>query len=276
MEKIFFTKIHGAGNDFILIDTKLNSGFTVTPDLVRALCRRRFSIGADGVIVISDSEKYDFVMDYYNSDGSLGSLCGNGARSAIRYAEFSNRLENRNASFTNLGNIYSGEVIDNELIKFNLNQPSDFQFEKSLVLEGRRIPYNYINTGSPHIVINFPELNCEESFENFDILKLGKKLRFADEFAPAGTNVNFIKFKNGKIQIRTYERGVEDETFACGTGATASAIVGYFQYEFIPPVELETKFKEKLIVDFSEDGKVFNNLSLIGPAEIVFSGEYTF
>ncbi len=281
MEKFSFYKMSGAGNDFVVIDRKNNKALALNPGLIKNLCDRRFGIGADGLITISDSNDYNFEMEYFNADGSTGSLCGNGARCAIRFAEFSGRLSNGKAVFLSNGEKYKGEVLNPENVKFNFNSPKDYK--KGFSLKDCGISKaDFINTGSPHVVARVEDVlksnvEVESHFENIDdfpVFELGKKVRYHEEFSPLGTNVNFIKIENNKVYIRTYERGVEDETLACGTGSTAAALVSYYNYNLKPPVKLITKGGCELIVDFTEEGNQIKNLSLTGPAEIIFNGEF--
>lgn len=278
MQKIFFTKMHGAGNDFIFIDSKINPGFNIESDKIIKLCDRRFGIGADGVITIQDAENYNYKMGYYNADGSTGSLCANGARCSIWFAEKSSRLKNGIAKFLSNGNEYSGNVLSNELIKFNLNNAKNIKLNCSLVSSGLNIEYDFVDTGSPHAVIGFDNLlsrNPEIKFRTLselDVNQLGSSLRYSDDFEPGGTNVNFINITNNEIEIRTYERGVENETLACGTGSVAAAVVGYLKYNLKPPITLKTRGGDKLSVNFEIENKLLTKLSLTGPAKIVFEG----
>ena len=153
MEKIYFTKMSGAGNDFIVIDEREYPGISLTPEFISKLCDRRNGIGADGIINIADLPDYDFRMDYYNADGTSKTLCGNGARCAIKYAQFSNRLRNGKASFVANDNIYSGEVLEAEKVKFNLNEPENIKSNLKVDAAGQNINYHFVDTGSPHVII---------------------------------------------------------------------------------------------------------------------------
>jgi len=280
MKNISFTKMSGAGNDFILIDKSLNPGITLANGKISKLCDRRNGIGADGVIVIDNSTGYDFAMDYYNADGSTGTLCGNGARCSILFASNAGKFSGTKTNFLSNDIEYSGEVFENGLIKFNLRQPTDIRKEIIVKCKGRGIPASYIHTGSPHVVIAFDNLleNLKEeidekSFDKFPVVNIGREIRNLPEFASGGTNVNFIKVENNEVLIRTYERGVEDETLACGTGSVAAAIISYLKYGIQSPVTLITKGTEKLIVNFKVDDGNITNLSLTGPAKEIYKGE---
>ena len=281
MQNVKFVKMTGAGNDFVVIDNKLNQGLSLSTLNIKELCDRRYGIGADGLITISDSGKYDFLMNYYNSDGSTGSLCGNGARCAIKYANDSERVKKADIKFLSNNAEYSGSVMPGEKYKLNLNSPENLKLNEEIEVFSDKIKYDFINTGSPHIVMDIDNLmNLKISdginFSNlndFPVYKLGKEIRYSKKFYPQGTNVNFISVSSDKIFIRTYERGVEDETLACGTGAVAAAIIGSINYKLTPPVHLITRSGEELIVDFGKDNKKYYDVSLTGPAVTVFSGE---
>ena len=282
MKKYSFTKMSGAGNDFVIIDKAENSELNPDSEFVQALCHRRNGIGADGVIVIDDKPGYDFVMEYYNADGSTGTLCGNGARCSIMFAEKSLRLKDKKALFLSGGIEYSGEVINDEIVKFNLNQPKElkpgFEIKTGCLL----IKSSFVDTGSPHAVIRIEDIFNSEGNPEFPesdidklpVFELGKELRYCSTFAPKGSNINFISIKDGKVYIRTYERGVEDETLACGTGSVASAIISFLNYGVEPPVTLVTRSGKELLVDFSAEGNVIQNVSLTGPAIVTFKGDF--
>jgi len=278
MQKIYFTKMHGAGNDFIFIDYKINPNFIFDSKKIKKLCDRRFGIGADGVITINDVVNYDYEMTYYNADGSTGSLCANGARCSIRFAEKTHRLHNGIAKFVSKNIEFSGNVISDELIKFNLNKPENIKLNCSAIVDGYQIDYNFIDTGSPHAVISFDKLlNSNANFglsslSEMDVNKLGKLVRYAEDFKPGGTNVNFISIVDNEIEIRTYERGVENETLACGTGSVAAAVIGYLTNNLKPPITLKTRGGDRLSVNFEIENEELKNLSLTGPAKIVFDG----
>jgi diaminopimelate epimerase len=281
MDNISFTKMSGAGNDFIVIDKSRNPELVLTNNVIKRLCGRRNGVGADGIMIITDAEGYDFQMDYYNSDGSTGSLCANGARCALKFAKSSGRIKNKKASFLSNNTAFTGELLSNGLVRFDLKPPAITEKKIVVQAEGLNISANFADTGSPHIVIDIEELgkiypdnnDLNSGLSNFPVVKFGREIRNSSEFAPGGTNVNFIKHKNGVIHIRTYERGVEDETLACGTGAVASAIFGARKYNLHPPVKLVTRGNDELFVGFSVDGSVYKNVSLTGPAVEVFSGE---
>ncbi len=283
MKKLKFTKLTGAGNDFILLDSRLNEIINLDKEEISRLCDRNFGIGADGILVISEIENLDFRMDYYNADGSLGTLCGNGARSIIKYSYRNNWLSSNLAKFSNNGIEYSGEVLENGNVVFYLNPPKILKYNFKVKAAGQLFTAHYADTGSPHLVVNIHDVLVDpknnNSFYNsildFPVLELGKELRYSKDILDEGLNVNFIKLDGEKVLIRTYERGVENETLACGTGSVAAALICFSVYKLNPPIKIITKSNSELIVNFEIENQKVKNLSLTGPAEIVFLGEIT-
>lgn len=281
MDSIIFSKMSGAGNDFIVIDKNLNPVFELTEKIIRKLCNRRLGIGGDGVITIEDSDTMDFEMNYYNSDGSFGSLCGNGARCGIKFASLTDRLEDSECRFIANGGRYSGKVLGEEQVLFNLNPPKKIKYNFKIKAFGQLINACFADTGSPHLVIDITEVeripgvsgNRFQNLDEFPVVEIGKELRYSPEFAPAGINVNFILVENDKVFIRTYERGVEDETLACGTGSVAAALITYVSHKLRPPVKIIPRSLQELIVNFEVENNKVLNLSLTGPAEVVFTGQ---
>jgi diaminopimelate epimerase len=274
MGKIFFTKMSGAGNDFVVLDKNQNANFQVTQNIIRKLCDRRNGIGADGLITIEDSSSNDFVMNYYNADGSTGSLCANGARCALLFASKTRRIKEKSANFLSNGVAYKGEIISSSEIKFYLNPPKKIKYNFRVKAGGKLINAHYADTGSPHVVIDIEESEgFLSSLERVPVESLGREIRYLPEFSPGGTNVNFINVDGKIIHIRTYERGVEAETLACGTGSAAAALISYVTKNIQPPTELITKGNEKLLVNFDVENSKVKNMSLTGPAKIVFTGE---
>lgn len=280
MQKIFFKKMSGAGNDFIFVDMNQNQGVVLTSEKIKDLCNRRNGIGADGLITIEDLQDYSYKMVYYNADGSTGSLCANGARCSIWFAENTSRLKDGKAKFFASGQDYSGEILDDELIKFNLNPPKHIKYNFKIKAGGQMITANFADTGSPHVVIKISDVlknpgNPNSTFKNildFPVYNLGREIRYGSDFKPGGTNVNFIDVVDGIINIRTYERGVEDETLACGTGSVASAVICYVTDNLKPPIKLKTYGGDILTVNFEVENQKVKNLSLTGPAKITFEG----
>jgi diaminopimelate epimerase len=271
----------GAGNDFILIDKNTHHDLFLSNNLIQKLCDRHNGIGADGIITVSDSQDYDFVMEYFNADGSTGSLCGNGARCAINFAAFRSGLSDR-VMFLSNGVKYTGQILNNDKTRFYFNPPKNLKMNFKVKAAGQLISADYIDTGSPHVVIDINEIVKDPSKPNrpyndiseVPVYGIGREIRYLSEFAPDGTNVNFIYIREGKLQIRTYERGVENETLSCGTGAAASAVMRFFKNELNPPITLLTHGGDELIVDFKFEDEKIKELSLTGPVKTSFTGEF--
>jgi diaminopimelate epimerase len=279
MEKYFFTKLSGAGNDFVLFDTRINPGLELNPLKIRKICDRRYGVGGDGILILSDSSGVAFNLLYYNADGSGGSLCGNGARCAIYYGNKSGRFGEELVNFSVNGIGYSGRVLEEKLVKFFLNPPESFTFGLKLKSRDYTMTASFVNIGSPHLIIALKDVLKDDfnrafsKIEEVPVFELGSELRYLPEFSPAGTNVNFIEVKENIVYIRTYERGVENETYACGSGSVAAALVSNSIFNLEAPVSLYTKSGSKLTVDFKTGDNRFDNISLTGPAEITFNGE---
>jgi diaminopimelate epimerase len=281
MKKLFFAKMSGAGNDFIVFDKIVNPGLILDSNAIKRLCDRRNGIGADGVITIGDSDSYDFMMEYYNSDGSTGSLCGNGARCAIKFAESTKRVKQQKAKFISNGKSYIGEVLNDGQVKVYFNEPQNLKYNFKVKAFGQLINASFVDTGSPHVVINTAEILKDpakrqlfyENINDVPVYEIGKEVRNLPEFLPDGTNVNFYFIKDNQVYIRTYERGVEDETLACGTGNAATAIVINNLHKIAPPITLNTRGGDQLIIDFEKGNDIIRNLTLTGPVKVVFTGE---
>ncbi len=276
MRTINFTKMNGAGNDFILIHSENNKEIFLERDLIKKICHRRKGIGADGVLIVDTKSEYDFDLTYYNSDGSLGSLCGNGARCSIKFA-LETFLQDKNTTVFNCnGKIYSGGK-RGENILFRLLPPKNLKQNININIEDKIFTADFIDTGSPHAVFYWEDIkNGDEEFHEFNIFAFGRKVRFSKEFEPDGTNVNIVNYEDSKFYIRTYERGVESETLACGTGTVAAAILSNLKYNVKPPVKFITVDKDELTVDFVKNNKNFSEITLTGPAKINYIGSYNF
>ncbi|HSD64785.1 MAG TPA: diaminopimelate epimerase [Ignavibacteriaceae bacterium] len=276
MQKISFTKMSGAGNDFIIFDKSIYPDLVLIDDVISKLCDRHKGIGADGIITISGSEEHDFVMEYYNADGSTGSLCGNGARCAISFASEKFSLEGK-VRFISNGAEYSGEILKDGRVRFYFNEPKNYRENLKINTAGQMLNVDYINTGSPHVIVRINEISRDDQFtdiKEIPVVTLGREIRNLPEFEPGGTNVNFIDIEDGNLYIRTYERGVEDETLSCGTGSAASAVSAFFKNEVKPPVKLITAGGDILIVNFKFEDQKIKELSLTGPVLISFTGEF--
>lgn len=281
MKKFSFIKLNSAGNDFILFDRKFNPSIELYPELIQKLCNRRTGIGADGILLISDLTGYSFDMQYFNADGSTGVLCANGARCALRYAFISGRIDGGLSKFKSNGIDYTGKIVDDKLVKLFLNSPKKLKINFKIKVADQLINASYVDTGAPHVIIKISDVlknpnRLDSFYNNIDevpVFQLGRDIRYSKDFTPEGTNVNFIDIQDDMIKIRTYERGIEDETLACGTGSVAAALISYFNFQLQPPIKLITKIGETFIVDFEFQNQIIKDLSLTGPAELVFKGE---
>jgi len=252
LKNIRFYKYQATGNDFVMIDDR-NNQFPATQENIAFLCHRRFGVGADGLILIQNDKDYDFRMVYFNADGLEGSMCGNGGRSAVRFAEDLGIFKYKTRFI----------AVDGEHLAEATVEKISLKMGKVHGIE-RTDKYDFMNTGSPHFV------RFVENIENVDVFNEGKAIRYADEWlARGGTNVNFVeKISDNTIYVRTYERGVEDETYSCGTGVTASALSAYMNHQLESPIQIITK-GGNLSVSFDES---FDNIYLEGPAVRVFEG----
>lgn len=229
-----------------------------------------FSVGADGMILIEESTAADFSWRFYNADGSLAEMCGNGARCAARYA-FGNGIAGTRMCFETLAGIIEAEVLaDSDDVRVRMTPPFDFRLGLRLRLGGSERDVSFVNTGVPHAVLFVDDGETP-------IKEWGREVRFHDMFQPAGTNANFVRLlKDGRLQVRTYERGVEDETMACGTGAVAAALIATVLGKTRSPVRLVTSGGEPLTVLFAlRKGPVAEDVFLQGPARIIYEGKLT-
>ncbi|MFZ2339240.1 MAG: diaminopimelate epimerase [Bacteroidales bacterium] len=250
-----FNKYQGTGNDFIIIDNR-NSVFNPgNSSLINRLCDRRFGIGADGLILIGALDGYDYEMIYFNSDGFRGTMCGNGGRCAAAFA-LKHGIAGTSQRFLAPDGIHEARS-ENNIIRLTMSDVKNIT----------RISGNFfINTGSPHYVV------FTSNLDNLDVFSEGRKIRWSDEFKPGGTNVNFVEIQKDGIFVRTFERGVEDETLSCGTGVTASAIASVLSGHFVSaPVNVRTRGGE-LKVEFEIRADIITGINLCGPAAFVFEG----
>ena len=269
MKTIPFFKISGSGNDFIIIDNRT----AVVPEgqlkrLVVGACRRRMSVGADGMILIEPSATLDFKWRFFNADGSLPDMCGNGARCAARFA-FIHGIADRQMAFDTRAGTIEARVGDHT-VKIRMSEPGDLKSQYDLDLDGRTtvVVVSSINTGVPHVV------TVVDDIEQVDLVGTGRLIRHHPDFAPEGTNANFVAVdKKGEIFIRTYERGVEDETLACGTGNVAAALVLAHDRALASPVTLTTRSGSELTVHFRLIGDRYTDVFLEGDARVIYRGE---
>ena len=268
MKSVEFYKLTAAGNDFVLIDNRKNiileKDFSI---LAKKLCDRRYCIGGDGLILLENSNKADFRMIYYNSDGSYASMCGNGGRSISMFA-YKLGVCGKNMKFETDAGLITAQIKSDTVVKLALYNPKDLVLEEEIEIENQKYKISSLNTGVPHAVVYVDDL------EKVDVLKYGNIIRFHKHYQPEGTNVNFVKLdkENNTLFVRTYERGVEGETLACGTGVTASSIISVILNKVKSPVHVITKGKDNLYVSCSIDNNKISNVFLEGPAIVAFTG----
>jgi diaminopimelate epimerase len=265
--KIPFMKMSGSGNDFILIDHReLSLDENHIKEFIRKVCQRRISVGADGLILIEASEKANFKWRFFNADGSEAEMCGNGGRCAARFAWLKG-MGGSHLTFETLAGILSAEV-DGKRVKLELTKPHGLKLDEILLVEGQEKIFSSINTGVPHAVL------LSEDIERVDVVRIGRMIRHHPHFAPNGTNVDFFRAENSsRLSLRTYERGVEDETLACGTGAVASALIAALKGRVESPVSVKTRGGEVLWVYFEIKGEEVEKVFLEGEARIICEAE---
>ena len=260
-----FTKMNGAGNDFILFDNR-----TGDVDLDRyqiaQLCDRHRGVGADGILLLEKpTNRADFRMRYFNADGGEAEMCGNGARC---FARFANKVggQKREISFETPAGVISAEL-KGDLVTLRMTEPTDLRLNIDLPVAGENRAVHFINSGVPHVVIPVAKI------DDADVQGDGAAIRNHKMFSPNGTNVNFVEKRGpNRIAIRTYERGVEDETLACGTGIVASALIFAATEEGSSPILVLARGGDELRVGFEKIGASFHNVTLTGPAEFIFEG----
>lgn len=263
---ISFYKMSGSGNDFIIIDNRdLSLPIADLPAFVRKVCRRKVSVGADGLLLVEPSARADFKWRFFNSDGSVAEMCGNASRCVARWA-YLNGVTGAKLSFETLAGVIDAEVAG-DTVKVRLTDPSLLRQNVSLVLEGGECRLDHIDTGVPHAIC------FVESVEVPDVVALGGQIRRHDVFQPGGTNANFAAVADRhQMKVRTYERGVEDETLACGTGVVASVLAAASRNLVESPVDVTVQSGETLRVYFSRAEGVFREIYLEGKVKIVYQG----
>jgi len=265
--KIPFMKMSGSGNDFILIDHRvpfLNEDYL--KDFIRKVCQRRISVGADGLILIEPSKKADFKWRFYNADGSEAEMCGNGGRCAARFS-YLKGIAGPSLKFETLAGILSAQV-EGKKVKLEMTKPFGLKLDETIFINGEEQIFSSINTGVPHAVLFVGDI------EGVDILRMGKAIRHHSYFAPYGTNANFVQLEEeSQLSLRTYERGVEDETLACGTGAVASALIAGFKGLVKSPVSVKTRGGEVLTVHFKIEAQDVKSVFFEGDVHIVYEAE---
>ena len=253
---IEFYKYQGTGNDFVILDNRDNKYNSLTKEQVAHLCDRRFGIGADGLMLLQLKDGYDFEMIYYNADGGESSMCGNGGRCLVNFAKKLGAI-NTYASFIAIDGEHEATILPDEQVKLKMQDVNGIEKGED---------YSLLNTGSPHYVVFKPLI------KELDVYNEGKKIRYNKRFADVGVNINFVEKLSNNLYVRTYERGVENETLSCGTGVTAAALAAsgtanktYQTNISTPGGNLQVQF-DKL------DDNTFNNVYLIGPATFVYKG----
>ena len=266
MTKIKFTKAVATGNDFIIVDNRSSDIKMQLSALSKKMCERKRSIGADGLLVIEASKKADFKMRIFNPDGSEAEMCGNGSRCVAMYAA-AKKITKSDMTIETLAGILNATV-KGDAIKVRLTEPKEIKWNLCLMIN--KCPYhlNFVDTGVPHVV------HFVDDLDKVDVKNLGAHIRGHSEFSPEGTNADFVKVvSKNNIKIRTYERGVEDETLACGTGAVASAIIAAESEKMSSPITVETRGGEKLKVYFEMIKGEFKNVYLEGTGQLLYEGE---
>ncbi len=278
----------GAGNDFIVLDA--NDTMSLPRDALRSLCDRRYGIGADGLMLVrraessraatpEDASAPAFSVEFFNADGSGGMLCGNGARCALVYAAAKGLIAyGQTSAFSFAGRSYRGCARDKGYARFELDPRYGTRLESGLRFCGHEASGRYFDLGSLHFVLDISDLSeaggqaLGAKLELLDVQALGSALRHHERFSPQGVNVNFCALEEGLLRVRTFERGVEAETLACGTGSTASALSYALRGLVQPPVRVRVRSGDELLIDF-DDAEHPTRLSLSGPAKAVFKGE---
>ena len=277
-QQIHFFKMTGAGNDFILIDNR--KGLVDSDhcrDLVRYACRHKLSVGADGMILIENDPEVDFKWRFFNADASEGEMCGNGARCAARFAYLTGIVAKPRMAFRTLAGIIKAELLGDR-VKVQMTSPHSLKMDQNLDADGRSFRLDFVNTGVPHAVCFAAD---ESELESTDVLRWGHALRFHPHFQPAGTNVDFVWVRDPHhLVVRTYERGVEGETLACGTGCIASSLISAARDRVVSPVDVKTRGGESLTIYFEMSRKKqtpadaqFGEVYLEGEARVAYEAD---
>ncbi len=260
-----FYKMVATGNDFVAVDNR-KKVIADAPSFARKVCDRHFGIGGDGLLLLENSGKADYKMRIINADGSEAEACGNGFR-CISLLAHEKLGFSKKQCFESLAGMIDATV-DADKVRVRLMDPEDLSGEEKIALNGRKLPYYFIRVGVPHVVM------FVKTLAEFPVTEMGRTIRNHQNFAPAGTNVNFVEVKDSyTLLVDTYERGVEANTLACGTGSTASAIVSAVIGRVKPPVRVKTRGGEMLTINFEKKGEKIHNVYLEGKARLVFEGK---
>lgn len=255
MPKLKFYKYQGAGNDFVIIDNR-DLSVHLTTSQINRICDRRFGIGADGLMLLNPSKDLDFHMVYYNSDGNESTMCGNGGRCLVKFASDLD-LVGDSCEFNAIDGYHEASLLGDSQVKLKMSDT-----DLPSLIDNQL----FLDTGSPHVVV-------KKELKNLQILSDAHEIRFKGSFKEEGTNVNFVELNGDVLNVRTYERGVEDETLACGTGVTAVAIIAHYE-GWIKTNQVEINaLGGELSVSFNRTEAGYNDVYLTGPAEFVFNGE---
>ena len=277
-QRIHFFKMTGSGNDFIVIDNRKRLiDADNCQEFVRQACRHKLSVGADGVILIENDSEVDFRWRFFNADGSEAEMCGNGSRCAARFAFLTGLVDKPRMAFRTLAGIIKAELLDTK-VKVQMTAPHALSMDLKVEADGRAFNMDFINTGVPHAVWFAAN---EKELASMDVQRWGRALRFHPRFQPAGTNVDFAYIHDPQhIAVRTYERGVEGETLACGTGAIAAALIPAARGLTVAPVEVQTSGGELLTIYFqlSRDPQLvdeiqFKEVFLEGEARVAYEAD---
>jgi diaminopimelate epimerase len=304
MMELDFTKMTGAGNDFIVLEGDDAKPIPDSRDIIR-LCDRKYGIGADGLMVFragsttgGDSEpgseagsvpadgvpadgatESAFEVDFFNSDGSTGMLCGNGARCILEYARNTGRISaGRRVGFLFAGRAYSGESLGIGRSRFFLSRRYEMGGKEIVRTEGVDCRGRLVDVESLHFIVDIDDIISPGgkagygTLEEIPVVDLGRRIRHHPRFAPTGVNVSFTRMVDGRLHIRTFERGVEDETLACGMGSTSACLVRWVEGEARPPITVITRSGEELLVDFMPEAYRASGISLSGPSCVVYTG----
>lgn len=270
---IAFSKMNGCGNDFIIIDNRkqvISEG--LAGEFARKVCARKVSLGADGLLLLENSAKLDFKMRLFNPDGSEGEMCGNGARCIARFA-YMQGISGKELAFETKAGRIEGSILAEDKVEIKIREVLLFreisELRQIFVID-RFYDYYSLFLGVPHCVIF-----VKQDFPLYQLHELSRQIRFNQDHFPSGTNVNFVTVENNRtLFVKTYERGVEEITLACGTGATSSAVVAALTKKAVPPVVVNT-LGGILEVTFVEDNEAFKDIKLVGDAKLVVRGELT-
>ena len=254
-----FYKYQGTGNDFVMIDDRADNFPAGDQALIARMCDRRFGIGADGLILLRVDPDYDFRMVYFNADGAEGSMCGNGGRCIVQFAYDLGMFE-ETTRFIAVDGEHIASVSD-DVVSLKMSNVTGMDMQED---------YTFLNTGSPHVV------RFVDDLASYDVVGVGKEIRYSDTFKPGGTNVNFVQIMPDKtLFVRTYERGVEDETYSCGTGVTAAALTAFRKFGLPSPVSIKVSRRQPSVSCKETGEATFDSVYLTGPAKQVFTGSAT-